>query len=343
MEYDRWNAFVGRHPLGTIYHLSYWKDILERSFRHIRGKIIAVRAKGRIVGGLPVYLVRSLVTGKRLVSAPFALVCDPLATADADMAVIIETIRDLYHSSRSGYIEVRSAAPQSLFPKAGFADSKAYRIHNLVLDKPPEKLLASFHKNAVRSLRRALKSNIELKHARTEGDLAVFYRMLMDSRTRMGLPPIPYRFFKAMWEVLKPRGQIDLMLALVDGAPAAGKLLLKHGDTVYFEYGCDVSEYRRLRVNHFLEWKAIETACAQGFRNYNFGRTSVHNRGLLDYKRRWGTRESSLLKFYYPASCCARDELLESSKKYQIARRVFQEAPRRIAWLLGDLIYRHMG
>ncbi len=343
LERDRWDAFVRRHALGTVYHLSCWRDVLERSFRHIRGQIIAVRENDRIVAGLPVYFVRSLVTGKRMVSAPFALVCSPLVSGDADLAAILGILRGLCASSGSDYLEVRSTVPQPVLSRAGFVESGAYRTHNLKLDKPPEKLMASFHKNAVRSVRRALKSGIELKYGRTEKDLSVFYRMLMDSRTRMGLPPMPYRFFKAMWGVFKPRGQLDLMLALVDGAPAAGKILLKHGDTVYFEYGCDVLEYRRLRVNHFLEWKAIETACVQGFRNYNFGRTSIYNRGLLDYKRRWGTKESTLLKFYYPASFGDRDEVRESSRKYRFARKVFQKAPRRVAWLLGDLLYRHMG
>src|SRR5258708_40105975 len=32
----RWNAFVGNHPLGSIYHLSGWKDSLESGFPHMK-------------------------------------------------------------------------------------------------------------------------------------------------------------------------------------------------------------------------------------------------------------------------------------------------------------------
>ncbi len=342
-DFGRWDAFVDGHARGAVYHLSCWKDVLERSFGHIRGRIIAVWDGDQVVAGLPVYLVKSLVTGRRLVSAPFALVCDPLITHTTDMDAILEALMDLYRSSRCAYFELRAAAPQPLLPRAGFGCSKLYRTHNLHLDRPPEQLAASFHKNAARSLRRALKSGIELKHGRDKDDLAVFYRMLMDSRKRMGLPTIPRRYFEALWDVFRPRGQLDLLLAVVDGVPAAGKLLLKQGDTVFFEYGCDVLQYRRLRVNHFLEWKAIEQSREEGYRNYNFGRTSIHNRGLLQYKRRWGTDESELLKFYFPASYGARDEMLESSRKYGIARKIFQNAPKGLSQVLGGLFYRFMG
>lgn len=344
-EYDRWNLFVEQHPRGTIYHLSYWKDVIERSFKHIKGQVIPVWSDGMgdIVAGLPVYFVRSYFTGNRLVSAPFALHCEPLVSGQPDMEMIVTALMNYYKESKSDYIELRATTPQSLLAKSNFAVSELYKTHNLALDRPPEQLLKSFHKNAARTLRKALKSDIGLKRGTHEADLLVFYRMLIDSRKRLGLPPIPYKFFKALWDVFKPMGKLDLLLAVADGEPAAAKLLLKHGDTVFFEYGCDVLKHRKLGVNHFLEWEAINLACAEGYKNYSFGRTSIHNRGLLTYKKRWGTAENGLPKFFFPASYCRSDERRESSIKYLLARKVFERAPHKISSILGSFLYRHMG
>src|SRR3989442_15404514 len=31
-----WDAFVTRHPLGRVYHLSKWKQVIEDAFPHIK-------------------------------------------------------------------------------------------------------------------------------------------------------------------------------------------------------------------------------------------------------------------------------------------------------------------
>jgi hypothetical protein len=33
----QWDEFIENHPLGWICHLSGWKRVLEKSFKHIRG------------------------------------------------------------------------------------------------------------------------------------------------------------------------------------------------------------------------------------------------------------------------------------------------------------------
>ncbi len=342
---DDWNIFVQRHPLGTIYHTSEWMDVIEQSFKHITGYLITIRNKrGEIIGGLPVYFVNSWLIGRRLVSAPFALYCDPLLSDPSDLDLIFAALMDLYKSSKSRYIELRAATTiQSNLIKLNFAVSRSYKTHNLKLDQPPEHLLKYFHRNTACSLRRAFKSNIGLRYGEKESDLLIFYRMLRNSRKRIGLPPIPYKFFKTLWDVFKPLGKLDLLLAVADGEFGASKLLLKHRDTVFFEYGCDVIEFRKRRINHFLEWEAIKMAYAQGYRKYNFGRTSITNHGLLDYKKRWGSKESDLPKFIFPKSYGKRHQTPELSLKYRIARKVFKKVPRNIAMILGEFLYRHMG
>jgi hypothetical protein len=38
-----WEAFVLRHPLGSIYHTSEWKKVIEQAFSHIRGRFLVLR------------------------------------------------------------------------------------------------------------------------------------------------------------------------------------------------------------------------------------------------------------------------------------------------------------
>src|ERR1700691_2956737 len=67
-----WDTFVLRHPLGSVYHTSEWKRVIQQGFRHIRGRFLVLREgeAGRILAGLPIYSVSSWLLGNRLVSIP---------------------------------------------------------------------------------------------------------------------------------------------------------------------------------------------------------------------------------------------------------------------------------
>src|SRR5207248_7891612 len=81
-EDDLWDAFVVRHPHGLIYHRACWRRVLEEAFPHIRGRFLALcdGATGEMAAGMPVYTVKSWMLGNRVVSLPYATVCDPLIT-----------------------------------------------------------------------------------------------------------------------------------------------------------------------------------------------------------------------------------------------------------------------
>jgi hypothetical protein len=86
-----WDDFVLRHPLGSLYHTSEWKRVIEKAFTHIRGRFLVLRDgdSEEILGGLPVYRVSSWLLGRHLVSVPFATVCDPLVTTVQEWNVLV--------------------------------------------------------------------------------------------------------------------------------------------------------------------------------------------------------------------------------------------------------------
>ena len=81
----RWDPFVENHPYGWICHLSGWKHVLEKSFKQMKGYYLTLEDNNRIKAALPIYEIKSIITGKRLVSIPFATLSDPLVTEPNDM------------------------------------------------------------------------------------------------------------------------------------------------------------------------------------------------------------------------------------------------------------------
>ena len=92
-DYHRWDAFVLDHPDGNFSHLSSWKEVLAKSFHHLEPLYLALENnQGMIEGGLPCFLVKSILSGKRIVSLPFTESCDPLVASTEDLTTIVKQL-----------------------------------------------------------------------------------------------------------------------------------------------------------------------------------------------------------------------------------------------------------
>jgi hypothetical protein len=66
-----WDAYLGSHAEGTIFHLSKWEGAVVQTFGHRSMPLWALEGNAPI-GVLPLYVVHTL-KGKALVSVPYAV------------------------------------------------------------------------------------------------------------------------------------------------------------------------------------------------------------------------------------------------------------------------------
>jgi Acetyltransferase (GNAT) domain len=344
--FRKWDLLVENHPLGTIYHLSGWKKVLEESFRHIKGQIIAIwdEHNQEIVGGLPVYFVNSIVTGKRVVSAPFANFCDPLITNAGDGGILSNYLLKIYKQKKPSYVEVKTRQNHSFLKNAQFNTSEHYLHHFIPLTQSPDTLFKQFHKKAIQvPILKALKNDLTLKIAENENDLFLFYQIYLKARKRIGLPAFPYKFFLKLWEVFHHSGRLKLALCMTNGMAIGGSILLKFRDWSFIEFGHDVFEFRKLFVNHFLDWNAVQLAIQEGCNFISFGRTARNNQGLVDYKERWKTQTEKLLTYRHAAASFAAEKDKESSHSYLLIRKICEHSPVVFFKKFSSIVYRHLG
>lgn len=343
---NQWNEFVYHHPHGSIYHLSLWRQVIEQSFRHISGKyLVAIdRASNHILAGLPVFKVKSWLLGNRLVSAPFALVCDPLATDTSVLLQLTDSARQLYEKHQVNYFEIRSSgslAPEMARPFNGL---DANVMHEVDVTVDPGNLYRSFHKKSVRGvIAKAKRAGLQIRIGNEPRDLEIFYKILCFTRRRKALPALPFKFFKALWFTMQPNGLLTIMFATHKGRVIGGLLLLEYKTTLIAEYGCDLVEYRKIGVNQFLDWEAIQYAQSKGMKKYNFGRTAKSNHGLIRYKQNWASKTIPLTTYYYPPEHVDKGGMDSTSFKYKMAQMVFKHATPGLSRILGNMLYRHMG
>src|SRR3990172_2070795 len=65
-----WDEYINRNENANLAHLVGWREVIKKSYGHESIYLIA-KVGDEIVGVLPLFLIKSHIFGKRLVSVPF--------------------------------------------------------------------------------------------------------------------------------------------------------------------------------------------------------------------------------------------------------------------------------
>jgi lipid II:glycine glycyltransferase (peptidoglycan interpeptide bridge formation enzyme) len=340
----RWDSFVQGHPHGSIYQHSCWMKVLALTYKHIKPLCFALEdQENNIRAAIPCFLVKSKLTGTRIVSLPFSSYCDPLVADRKDLIKLLDCIIKEVENSTVSYYELRAFKSRDSIDDNRLKSHNYQKNHVLEIKEGFETVKRAFHKDCVvRCVRKAVKSGVEIREGCLEQDLKQFYYIHALTRKRQGLPIQPYKFFKNMWEVLYPRGYFTLLLAELGGKIIAGIILFKFKDIVSFEHGASIPKYLAARPNHLLLWTGIEMACSEGYSYFDFGKTTPENKGLLDFKGRWGAEMYDLPYFYYPQVKGVMS-LEEKDLRNKFLQFIGKSLPLSLARMIGWMAYHHLG
>jgi len=346
VEDPRWDKFVENHPFGWICHLSGWKKVLEASFPHMKGHYLAlINEKNEIEAGLPLFEVKSWITGNRLVSIPFATLSDPLIHSKEEFEALFKQAVHLSKRLRIPSIHIKTLNASKFIEGTRFLTDYYYYVnHYIPLKKNPEEIFMTFHLDCVRRpIRKLLGTGLKVHIGSGEDDLRTFYSLYDKTRKRLGLPTQPYHFFQLLWNEFKPVGKLSLLLAEFKGQPIAGHIYFKSNRRCSMEFeGWDRS-LSHLAPNHFLIWEALKMACSDGYRLFDFGRTSPSDKGLMKFKEHWGTKVVPLLEYHFSTKPNFKSSKREESSSYKLVRKACRSAPGQAHQIISRFCYRHLG
>lgn len=334
----RWDEFITAHPAGTIYHHSAWRKVLESTYGYHPLYLALEDSRSKeLHGAYPSMLVRSRLTGDRLVTLPFTSYCAPLAPE----GYVAEMVRyKLKKHPKIGYFELKCKDPIAQAPDFLVQDS-SYVTHTIDLSVGKSLLFSAFHATSIRQrIRRAEKNGFRLRMAKRVEDLQSFYRLHLCVRKKHGLPPHPFKFFCNMWKELFPRNLLFVPLLEHDGKIVAGAFTLKFKGTFTYEYSATDESYLHLSCNQGLIWEVLKIALSEGAKCFDFGRSALDNPTLIEFKERWGSKRHPLFYYYYP-------KMGKVGAEGSLGRRILNRAnrlmPDALLEMEGNLLYRHLG
>lgn len=332
----RWKTFINSRADASIFHRPEWLRALKLCYGYQPGVLSSSPPSEPLANGFVYCEIRSALTGKRIVSVPFSDHCDPLINDEEEFRPILSTLTERVDRGYWKYVEVR---PTRFVPNSGaFATSDKYYLHRLDLQHSEEVLFRAFHKDSVqRRIRRAEREPLQYEEGSSDALLSTFYKLLIITRRRHGVPPQPLKWFRTLISCLGPN--LKIRVARKSGTPIASILTISDGRRMVYKYGCSDPRFNNLGGTPLLFWRTIQEAKSSGMKEFDLGRSEISNAGLVKFKDHWGATRSELNYWRYPAQAAGLGP--EHAIKY--VRRFISILPDTPLVMFGRLLYPHIG
>jgi FemAB-related protein (PEP-CTERM system-associated) len=281
----RWDSFVLQQDAGTLFHGTAWKRIIERAFGYKSCCLLAEEA-GQVRGVLPLFLVSNPVTGRTLISSPFAVYGGICANDEEARRQLTAAACAIAHKKNVEYLELRLREGDGT---PAFVTKDLYVTFDTEIDPDRDRLFKALPKDTRYMIRKSQKAG--LAAALGNDGLNDFYEVYAQSVRNLGTPVFSKKFFRIILEELG--GNAEIMVVRKDQTATAAVMSFRFRDWILPYYGGSTLEGRQYAANNFMYWELLESARQRGIRHFDFGR-SKRGTGAYDFKSAWNMRESAL-------------------------------------------------
>jgi hypothetical protein len=329
-----WDRLVTSHPDFTFFHTSAWAKVLCDSYRH-KPFYLYFSQQGESVALLPLMEVRSPFTGRRGVCLPFSDFCEPLLFGHGSEHVI-DKLSELAQERNWKYFEVRGGRTL----QAPAAATAVFYEHKLDLRSGAADLRKGFLSSTRRAINKAERSELRVEVSTTREAMLAFYRLHVQTRKRHGLPPQPISFFLNIHENITKTGLGFVVLAYRGSCAVAAAVFLHFGKKAIYKYGASDKRFQEYRGNNLVMWEGIRFLAQNDAETLHFGRTSLDNDGLSQFKLSWGTQEELIEYFRFDPVRSAWITARGNASKFH--NKLFARFPLALNSLVGAMVYPHL-
>ncbi len=330
-----WEAYVRRHADATLFHTIKWRRAVEEAFGH-EAYYLRARRGTRTAGVLPLFLVRSVVAGRLLVSVPYGVYGGALVDdddAEAAGALLAET-QGLARRLGVRQIDIRSK-------RAVWGEMPTIAERYVTFRKPlpavEAEVLAGLPRKA-RAAARQARERYGLREAFGDEYLKTVWSLYTRSMRRLGSPNYPLRFFERL--IAQTPGA-HVVSVILDGEEAvAGLVSFVYRGTLLPYFAGSVERERVPGTGNLLYVTAMEWGVRQGLETFDFGRSRRGNAGSYEFKRNQGFEATSLEYQCWSPSGGRTVKLTPDNRALGAAVRLWRRLPLVVTRPLGAWVAR---
>lgn len=322
-----WEAFVMRHPDGTIFQTLRWREAIRQIFKHKDCYLIA-RRDGVVSGILPLVAVRSVFFGTSLISVPFGVYGGLLVDDEATARALIAEAKRAAKEAGASHVELRHLHP----PIDDLPRSNLY--HTFIEDVPQSRddCLLRIPRKGRAEVRKAIKQDV-LSVDMDQLEIKELYRLFSLNKRQLGSPIFPESLF---WHMKNVFGDDACILTVRhEQKPIAAVMSFIYKDTIMPYYSGAEPGTESLRANNFMYYELMCEASERGLKRFDFGR-SREGTGAFSFKRHQGFDPIGLSYDYILLKGNEVPSLNPSNPRYRMAKVAFRKMPLCVAKKVGS-------
>ena len=340
-----WNEYVHGHPQGTMFHLTTWKELVEKSFGHKSFYLIAeTESRGsasepsnhdsRISGIFPMFAVKSLLFGQSMVSLPFATFGGILAENDEISDALLKRGIELTQGQKLDYLEIRNDS--KALPDLPVKD--LYYSFKKEIFPDNEKNLMDIPRKTRRMVRVGMKNELVAKFGGKEL-LDTFYGLFAMSYRSLGTPVFSKKYLGRILEIFGDN--CSVLVIFKDDCPLSGVISFYYKNQVVPYYSGAHPDSRKFAANDFIYWALMSDSAEKGFSVFDFGR-SKKNTGPFHFKRHWGFEPDPLKYQYYLNNLEEIPDISPANPKYRKKIELWRKLPLWATKIIGPQIVKNI-
>lgn len=290
------NSIVSMSQSGRIESLDS-SDLSEQSF---------------ITGLLPLVRIRHWLFGNSLVSMPFCDAGGILADNTSIERMLIENGLRTANALHIPILELRQYQPLTCLDDREFiseiASGGTRRVKTvsgwyvsalmdnnkvrMFIDLPsnPDVLMKSFKPKLRSHVRKPIKEGLNIRIGGVEL-VDDFYNVFAENMRDLGSPVHSKKFIVEMMKAFS--NSANMFIVYRSQKPLAGSVTIGFKNTLSNPWASSLRRYNHLAPNMLLYWSMLEFACQNGYRHFDFGRSTL-GEGTYKFKEQWGAKPEPL-------------------------------------------------
>ena len=313
-----------------------------------------------VVGILPFIHIKHWLFGSNLSSIPFCDAGGVLAVDGNIERMLIEQGLRIADTLRVSVLELRQYKPLACLSDREFigeaspcgarevktvpgwyvsvlTDSNKVRM---LVDLPgdPDALIKSFKPKLRSQIRKPIKEGLIAKIGGIEL-VDDFYNVFAENMRDLGSPVHSKKFIAETLKAFPDTANVFIVYG--DRKPLAGSVTIGFKDTLANPWASSLRRYSHLAPNMLLYWSMLEFACQQGYKRFDFGR-STPGEGTYKFKEQWGAKPEPL--YWYRLSKTSDQGWGKQPDKDKMSRAIeyWKKLPVPLTKIIGPRIRKYI-
>jgi len=331
---SQWELYVKNNTLSSNGHLLGWKKALEDTYP-VESHYLIAKQDDHIVGSLPLIRVKGKYISNELTSLPYISYSGLLGDNTEIKLKLIDKAMQLTEELGANRLVIRQTEPlpvETLNEYNTIIEDQKIRMV-LTLNSDSQILFNTFKSKLRSQVRRPEKEGMNFRFGGEELINDFFYVFSRNMRD-LGSPVHAKKLFINLFSALGDRIKIGCVYH--NKLPVAAGIIVMHHNMIEIPWASSDRRYNRFSPNMLLYWSFIEFACNNGYKYFDFGR-STRDEGTHRFKLQWGSVETPY--YWYNIYQKNSGQSIDShSDKRQIVEKAWSKLPLPIANYLGAKI-----